>query len=127
MRRAFCSAFSMATLAFTVIGCDDSGTGTPPAADAAVGSDTSVEADSAVEADIAGPSVERGQVVFTNNCSGCHGSDARSGSAREDLPGKSEATIRDAVRNGKSGMPSFGASQIDDDALADLVAYIKSL
>ncbi len=105
--------------------CDDAGTASP-AADTAVGADTTLGSETTPEPP-AEPDLANGQAIFTANCGSCHGADARSGSAGEDLPGKSEDAIRQAVRNGRSGMPSFGASQIDDAGLADLVAWIQSL
>jgi mono/diheme cytochrome c family protein len=123
MRRSLAKTLITLSLALNVSACDGGG-GEAPSADASVGADAAVGADVAAPVE---PSAERGQAVYTTNCSFCHGTDGRSGSARQDLPAESESSIREAVRNGKSGMPSFGASQIDDAALADLMAYIKSL
>ncbi len=121
MRLVHLAALTVLTVSPSLVACDESAS-PPPAADTAVGADIAFS-----DAPPVSPDMTRGQAVYTQDCSFCHGPDARSGTAREDLPGKSEAAIREAVRNGKSGMPSFGIAQIDDAALADLVAYIQSL
>lgn len=68
---------------------------------------------------------QSGKVVYNSTCNACHpNGKAGVGPA---VIGLSEDTIRTVVRNGKGGMPAFGAGQITDAQLNDLVAYIKSL
>ncbi|MDP2660796.1 MAG: cytochrome c [Dehalococcoidia bacterium] len=69
--------------------------------------------------------IQNGQDVYNRFCNGCHpNGKAGVGPA---LIGKSEATIKTAGRQGKGSMPGFGAAQISDAQLADLVAYVTSL
>ena len=68
-----------------------------------------------------------GQAVFTQNCNGCHpGGDRGTGPALKgrNLPAD---RITRQVRNGGGGMPAFSSSQISDQQLANLVAYVQSL
>jgi mono/diheme cytochrome c family protein len=71
--------------------------------------------------------VAAGQAVFQQNCNACHpNGNAGVGPA---LRGKnlSAQQITNRVRNGGGGMPAFSTSQISDQQLADLVAYVQSL
>jgi len=68
-----------------------------------------------------------GKVVFDQNCNSCH-PNGGSG-AGPALKGKnlSAQRIENQVRRGGGGMPAFSTSQISDQQLQDLVAYIQSL
>lgn len=71
--------------------------------------------------------VAAGQAVFSQNCNGCHpGGDRGNGPA---LKGRnlSADAIRNKVQNGGGGMPVFPQSQISDQQLTHLVAYVQSL
>ncbi len=69
-----------------------------------------------------------GASVYATKCLSCHGSDGRSGSAREDIAHEarddSDEAI-DKILGGGGGMPSF--SNLSDQDIADLVAYLKTL
>jgi mono/diheme cytochrome c family protein len=66
-----------------------------------------------------------GATLFTANCQSCHGADAQSGSAGQDLPSKTEDVVVDTVLSGTTGMPSF--SSLEDQEIADIVAHLASL
>ena len=68
-----------------------------------------------------------GANVYGNTCVGCHGADAMSGSAGIDLTVLNDLTILDAIRNGRTGMPSYDASAISNDEAEDIAAHIESL
>ena len=72
-----------------------------------------------------------GEALFTTNCTSCHGADARSGNARQNLP---EAIADDGVdeifsiiSNGKDNgaMPAF-ADKLSEQEIADIIAWIKT-
>lgn len=70
---------------------------------------------------------QRGQRVFAANCHECHpGGMAGIGPAlnNKPLPG---FMIKLQVRVGMGAMPSFSEQKIGDDALGDLVEYLKEL
>lgn len=69
-----------------------------------------------------------GKTVFTTNCAVCHGSDAKSGTARENLPSTAKNQFSVAVGtiiNGTSGMPSF--SSLTNQDIANVIGYLKTL
>lgn len=71
--------------------------------------------------------VTAGKAVFDQNCDACHpGGDKGAGPA---LKGKnlSAARITSQVRNGAGSMPAYSTSQISDQQLNNLVAYVQSL
>ena len=82
---------------------------------------------------------ERGSILFTSYCSGCHGMAGHSGIAPEIAnpvfqQAASDAFIVTTIRNGRRGaaMPSFqpqiaGARMLSDADLGDLLAFIRSL
>ena len=66
-----------------------------------------------------------GQAVFQQNCNSCHpGGDRGSGPA---IKGRPADGVKNQVRKGGGGMPAFSASQISDQQLNDLAAYVASL
>lgn len=80
---------------------------------------------SAYEGPITGD-VAAGEPVFANFCAGCH-PDGGSGvgpalHARADSP----AETRHLIRHGKARMPGFGADQISDEDLENLLAYLTN-
>lgn len=66
-----------------------------------------------------------GKSVYTNSCSSCHGTDAKSGSARENLPSKNASTAYAQIIDGEGSMPSF--SDLSDQDIANVWAYVQSL
>lgn len=65
-----------------------------------------------------------GQVVYDNNCSGCHGINGEGGSgpAMANAVGIGDAAIVDVVLSGKESMPSFDT--LPDQDIADLVEHL---
>ncbi len=66
-----------------------------------------------------------GKTVYTNSCSSCHGSDAKSGSARENLPSKSASAAYAQIIDGEGSMPSF--ADLSDQSIANVWAYVQTL
>jgi cytochrome c oxidase cbb3-type subunit III len=74
-----------------------------------------------------------GALLFSQNCSACHGSDGRGGehapniATRHDVVAVSDAQLKNIVSKGiaEAGMPSFG--QLGDEKVSLLVAYLRVL
>jgi mono/diheme cytochrome c family protein len=77
----------------------------------------------------AAPGLPRGKAVFGRYCNTCHPGGARGAgpSLIELAPGLSDDQIKSSVRKGRPRMSSFSESLISNDALTDLVAYIRTL
>jgi mono/diheme cytochrome c family protein len=75
------------------------------------------------------PGLPRGKAVYARYCNTCHpgGGKGAGPSLIELAPGLSDDQIKSSVRKGRPRMSSFGDSLISNDALADLVAYIRTL
>lgn len=73
---------------------------------------------------------DNGARIYAENCTRCHGEDARSGSAARDLPAAINADPAAAVETINSGrgeeMPEFD-SVLTNQEVADLVLYLRSL
>jgi mono/diheme cytochrome c family protein len=79
---------------------------------------------------------ERGSILFSQNCAGCHGPAGLHGIAPElanptFLQSASDAFIVTTIRNGRRGtpMPAFqrpGTAGLTDREIADLLAYIRT-
>lgn len=70
-------------------------------------------------------SADAGSKLFTATCDGCHpGGRAGLGPS---LKGVSAEEVTKTVMEGKDMMPSFGPSQISDQQLRDIIAYLASL
>ena len=77
-----------------------------------------------------------GSALFSRNCAYCHGSGGKGDgpNAAKLRPRPADLTasslskeqIASVVRNGKRACPSWGAS-LDDDQIAAIAAYVKSL
>ena len=67
-----------------------------------------------------------GVAVYQTHCQVCHGVGGVGGSG-PDVRSNTSNEIQSAVRNGIGVMPVFTDSQISDQQLADLIAYIDSL
>ncbi|NPV09773.1 MAG: c-type cytochrome [Anaerolineae bacterium] len=71
---------------------------------------------------------EIGVVVFRQNCSGCHGTQAGGGIgptlAGTGLPFE---TVLEKVRTGPSDMPAFPPEQVSDEDVAHILAWLQSL
>ena len=78
--------------------------------------------------------LKMGQRLFANNCSVCHGSDARGALAYPDLTdndwlyGSTPAQIKQTIMTGRSGMmPALGAALGGEQGISQLAHYIRSL
>lgn len=77
-------------------------------------------------------SLSAGREVYTANCLACHGAGAQGASVGggQVAPPLDEATavqIAEAVRFGPGAMPPFGADQLSESQLNDLIRYVQSL
>jgi len=70
-----------------------------------------------------------GRAVYDNTCRRCHGPGGTGGTAPWLVPfGWSYSQALDIVRHGSgSTMPAFPESELSDDALKQIVDYLKSL
>lgn len=71
-----------------------------------------------------------GQPLYQSNCSGCHGQDAKGGTYKVDLVAHAEhdddAGFAQVILSGDGDMPPF-EGQLEDQQIADIIAYIRSL
>lgn len=76
-----------------------------------------------------GGNATAGKAVFDSNCTGCHpGGKAGVGPSLVGIVGRlAQAGVTRQVREGGSEMPAFSASQISDQQLSDLIAYLGTL
>lgn len=72
----------------------------------------------------------RGKSLFTEHCAGCHQAVAQGGYVKDarvpPLQGLSARDIAEAVRIGPYVMPEFPESQISDQELNRIIAYVQS-
>lgn len=78
--------------------------------------------------------VDIGKRLFANNCSTCHGADARGGVGYPDLTdddwlfGGEPETIKTTILAGRMGfMPPFAPALGGDEGVREVVAYVRSL
>jgi ubiquinol-cytochrome c reductase cytochrome c subunit len=81
---------------------------------------------------IAGGNLERGRELFRENCLHCHGAEAGGASigGNEWAPSLEHATVTqvgEAIRVGPAEMPRFGARQLSERDVDDIVTYLSSL
>lgn len=76
-----------------------------------------------------GGSTMPGQRVYEGTCSRCHGLDGQSGKAPSLVPfGWNYSQALDIVRHGgPCGMPAFAESELSDEAVKQIVDYLKTL
>jgi mono/diheme cytochrome c family protein len=70
-----------------------------------------------------------GQGLYVANCKVCHGEDAKSGSAKENLPSVADSESDEVIEKMLTGveeMPSF-KDTLSSQQMADVLAYLKSL
>lgn len=67
-----------------------------------------------------------GATVYSSHCVGCHGVNGSGGSGGGLSGNLSDGTIEDAVRNGRSGMPSYNTGTISDTDLTALIQYVQT-
>jgi alcohol dehydrogenase (cytochrome c) len=66
----------------------------------------------------------RGEQVFADNCSGCHGLNGHGANGGPSLVGKTDrAAVRKQVLNGGGGMPAFKGT-LSDQQVQDVVTYV---
>jgi mono/diheme cytochrome c family protein len=72
-------------------------------------------------ADSLGDDVHRGAAIyFAQGCAECHGAVGEAPGELALRPGGG----RDAIRDGRRGMPAYGVDRIDDEELADVESYL---
>lgn len=78
--------------------------------------------------------LKMGQRLFANNCTVCHGSDARGARGYPDLTdqdwlyGSTPARIKQSIMMGRSGfMPALGEALGDKQTVTELAHYVRSL
>jgi mono/diheme cytochrome c family protein len=72
---------------------------------------------------------DNGARLYTENCTRCHGEDARSGGAARDLPAainSDPAAAVETINSGRGEMPEFD-STLTNQEIADLILYLRSL
>jgi ubiquinol-cytochrome c reductase cytochrome c subunit len=67
-----------------------------------------------------------GLPLYSAQCMSCHGITG-TGLSGPSIISKSASGIQTAVRNGPGDMPAWTESEISDQDLADIIAYIDSL
>lgn len=72
--------------------------------------------------------VERGGRLFvTKGCAACHTLEARGGVVGPAIVGTDEATIVKKARKGPGGMPPYAPEALNDEDIAAIAAYLRSL
>jgi alcohol dehydrogenase (cytochrome c) len=78
----------------------------------------------------AGSNIARGRELYTQNCAACHGPTGEGGSGKslKGLQGRLsvDATV-DRLQNPKPPMPKLFPSPLAEEAMRDIVAYIRTL
>ena len=67
----------------------------------------------------------KGEDMFTQSCSGCHGADGTGGYGGPYMLGMPDDHIADYIWNGKGNMPAF--PDYSDQDVADIIAHIREL
>ncbi len=72
----------------------------------------------------------KGKAIYVSLCYGCHAPEAKVGPsfASEEFKGKYQTAdaLMKVVRTGRHPMPQFSREQLNDQGVADLLAYIKT-
>lgn len=94
--------------------------------------ETFVSGPSVPSVDLRDASVSTGGQLYRTNCASCHqmagqGGILTSGRNVPPLGSVSPTQTVEALRTGPSDMPSFPSDLIDDDAAADVAAYVREL
>jgi mono/diheme cytochrome c family protein len=86
-----------------------------------------MEGEAAGAASAAGGDPEAGAVVFSENCSTCHGATGHGGNGGPDLRtmplAQTEAGAIQQVTNGGGGMPAFGGT-LSEEEIENVAAYV---
>lgn len=71
-----------------------------------------------------------GEPLYQSNCAACHGQDARGGTYDVDLVDHAthheDEHFAQVILSGDGDMPAF-EGQLEDQEIADIIAYIRSL
>jgi mono/diheme cytochrome c family protein len=123
MRRAILALVLATALAVVVVACGDDSTEGGATTPSAVATPTDTATPTGSETSPAAGAADAA-VVYADNCAGCHGPDGSGGSARAIAGEDNVDRIREQVREGGDGMPSFSDTLTADqiDALAQYVA-----
>ena len=68
--------------------------------------------------------LEKGEELYSRNCSGCHGVNAEGGNGPE-LVGEDLGHFVHAIQEGSGSMPAF--PDLTDQDIADIYGYVQSL
>lgn len=80
----------------------------------------------------AGPGdAARGEALYLSKCAGCHAPQANFGpllnTADFQTRYADDADLAFVIRSGREPMPAFTVERLDDQELADIIAYLRSL
>ncbi|MBI3177951.1 MAG: cytochrome c, partial [Chloroflexi bacterium] len=74
---------------------------------------------------------ERGEALYRSKCYGCHAPEAKVGPAQNTVDFKiqyaDDETLAFVVRAGRQPMPAFTEQMLNDQELADITAFVRSL
>ena len=68
-----------------------------------------------------------GESIWAANCAGCHSEQEGAYGPRVHDLALSPARMREQIREGSGRMPGFGAGEISDTDLENLLAYLQSI
>jgi mono/diheme cytochrome c family protein len=70
----------------------------------------------------------RGEALYVEKCAGCHGPAGRGGSAPTLVPFLwNDAQALRLVRDPECDMPAIPASELSDEAVLEIFAYLKTI
>ena len=70
----------------------------------------------------------RGESLYNDKCAGCHGPAGRGGSAPTLVPFQwSDTQALRMVRDPECDMPAIPASELSDEAVLEIFAYLKTI
>jgi mono/diheme cytochrome c family protein len=71
---------------------------------------------------------DQGPTAYARVCAVCHGADAKGKTGPNLLPFEREyLEVRGIVRDGRGEMPAISPSDVSDEELMQIVAYLKKL
>ena len=78
------------------------------------------------EAQTGDPVHDGGLLFFQYGCASCHGSSGAGGAVGKNLTDASASKISQKVRSGPKTMPGFSSSELSDEDLDKLIAFLQS-
>jgi len=72
------------------------------------------------------PVHDGGLLFFQYGCAACHGSGGAGGAVGKDLTDASASKILEKIRLGPKTMPGFSSSQLSDEDIDRLIAFLRS-